>query len=102
MRIFNLSMCLLVYVSIDLRSICLVLLFLSSPLASSSPRAYLEFQGIVPFVFVEIQEHLIFELVLSVVDNNRVVVSIQAMHQSRDRRTLEMSNITRRLSRLLT
>lgn len=68
---------------------------------SQHSYAYLQLEGVIPLVLVKIQQHLVLKLVLSVVDDNRVVVSIQAVHQGRNRGTLKMPDVARRLSRLL-
>ena len=76
-----------------------------------------QFQRIHPCMFVEIQQHLqsthksiddncmqnnlLFELMSSIVDRNRIVMSIQSMNQCLNRWFLQMSEIRCRLSRFL-
>lgn len=51
----------------------------------------LELEGVVPLVFIEIEQHLLLELVGAVVDIDRVVVLIEALVHRLNRWFVEMA-----------
>jgi hypothetical protein len=63
---------------------------------------WLHGQTVRPMPLVEVHEHLLFQFILAVVNDNAVVMTVQAMDECLDRRLLQMANIAGRLTRLVT
>jgi hypothetical protein len=49
----------------------------------------------------KIHEHLLFQLVLAVINDNTVIVTIESMNQSLDTRLLQVTNVGRSLTVLV-
>mmetsp|Transcript_24751 Transcript_24751/g.57698 ORF Transcript_24751/g.57698 Transcript_24751/m.57698 type:complete len:266 (-) Transcript_24751:471-1268(-) len=54
-----------------------------------------------PIAFMQVHQHLFFQFVLTIINDNRIIMSVEAMNQSLNRRFLQMTNIGRGLSWLL-
>ena len=61
----------------------------------------LELESLCPSSLVQVHQHALLSLGLLVVDRDRVVVSVQSVDQRLDRRLVEVSNVSGRLTRLL-
>merc|ERR1712139_506663 len=61
----------------------------------------LEAQAREPLALVQVQEHLLLQLVLAVRDVERVVLPVQAVDDGGEARLLEVPEVGRRLARLL-
>ena len=47
---------------------------------------YLQRQSVDPTLLVEIEKHFLLQLILSIIDGDRIVMAIEAMYQRLDRR----------------
>jgi len=61
----------------------------------------LQFQPLCPVPLVKVHKHRLFQLSLAVVDCYGIIVSVQTVNESLNRRLVDMTNIGRRLSRFL-
>jgi hypothetical protein len=60
-----------------------------------------ERERIIPAFLVQIQQHLLLQIVSTISNRNRVVVAIETVNQRLDRRLLQMTNVRSCLTRLL-
>lgn len=58
-------------------------------------------QGLGPYVLVEVHQHVLLQSCLAVIDRNAVVVAVEAVNESLNRRLVEVTQVGRGLAGLL-